>query len=291
MIYPKKKISSIFKNFINTILSDKNAIQIKFKKYMGYDLDLKNPVTFNEKLQWLKLYHRKSEHTITADKYLMRKYVSEIIGSDYLIPLEFQTENPEELLPESIPDYPVIIKVNHDCAGSKIIYNKTEADWVKLRSFFSKKLKKKYYFYGREYQYRDIKPRLIVEKLLLDKHDNIPYDYKVYCFNGKAKMFAVDKDRGKPSKARNWYDLNWDKKEIYWNTPSDDSDIPKPLLLDKIIELSEKIANDFIFIRVDWYILNTELYIGELTLHPGSGLVKFEPQKWDKILGDYIKLP
>ena len=104
-------------------------------------------------------------------------------------------------------------------------------------------------------------------------------------------MIAVDKDRGLPSKSRNWYDLNWNKKKIYWNTRPDDSVIDKPEQLDQIISLSEKIASDFHFLRVDWYILKDAIYIGELTLHPGSGFVPFQPEEWDFKLGELLNLP
>jgi len=160
-----------------------------------------------------------------------------------------------------------------------------------VRNFFQTRLKKNYYFYGREWQYKNIKPRIIVEKLLTYKNGDVFYDYKVYCFNGKAKIVAVDKDREKSTKSRNWYDLDWNKQDIYWNTKGDDSIIEKPKCFDEMIELSEKMSQNFPFLRVDWYLLKNQLFIGELTLHPGSGFVPFYPEKWDTILGDYLKLP
>lgn len=273
------------------ILSDNAVIRMKFKKYLGYELDLENPKTFNEKIQWLKLYDRSAIHTVTADKFLSRKYISDIIGEQYLVPLILQTFNPDYLTANELPDYPFIIKANHDCGGTMIIKNKKDIDWNMVRNFFRTRLKKNYYYYGREWQYKNIKPRIIVEKLLTNTNGDVVYDYKVYCFNGKAKIVAVDKDREKSTKSRNWYDLDWNKKDIYWNTMGDNSIIEKPKCFDEMIELSEKMARSFPFLRVDWYLLKNQLFIGELTLHPGSGFVRFSPEKWDTILGDYLKLP
>jgi hypothetical protein len=286
-----KTLKKSIRKLQNSVLSDKAAIKYKFRKYLGYSLDLNHPKTFNEKLQWLKIYDHSEALTITADKFLSRNYIAETIGDQYLIPLELDTMDTDELIPENLPDHPFIIKANHDCGGTLIIRNKDQVDWDSAKNFFRNRLRKNYYYYGRERQYKNIRPRIIVEKLLLDKKGDVPYDYKVYCFNGKAKILAVDKDRGKSTKARNWYDLDWNKKDIFWNTKGDNSIIEKPASFDKMIELSEKIAEKFLFLRVDWYLLNDQLFIGELTLHPGSGFVPFLPEKWDKILGDFLTLP
>ena len=287
----KKNAKKQIRYIQNILLPDKLAILHKFKKYMGHFPDLKNPKTFNEKMQWLKLNDRSSMHTIAADKYLARNFISEIIGEEYLIPLEFQTYNSCDITSENLPDFPCIIKTNHDCGGTLIVQDKSKVNWSDTQHFFQKRLQKNYFYYGREPQYKYIKSRIIIEKLLLDKTGNIPYDYKVYCFNGKAKMIAVDKDRGKPTKSRNWYDINWKKENIFWNTGGDDSIIAKPESFNSLIDLSEKIAEKFIFVRVDWFELEGKLFIGELTHHPGSGFVKFEPEKWDRVLGDFLKLP
>lgn len=286
----EKFIKNYIRKFQNIMLSDKLIIKYKFNKYIGHFPDLKNPKTFNEKMQWLKLNDHSTIHTISADKYLARDFISEIIGEEYLIPLEYQTYDAYNITPKYLPNHPFIIKTNHDCGGTLIVHDKSIINWTDTQNLFHKRLKKNYFYYGRERQYKDIKPCIIVEKLLIDKTGNIPYDYKVYCFNGKAEMIAVDKNRGKSSKSRNWYNVNWEKKDIYWNTKGDDSIINRPVSFTKMISLSEKIAKQFVFIRVDWYEIEGKLFIGELTHHPGSGFVQFLPDKWDRVLGDFLKL-
>lgn len=265
-------------------------LSYKFKKYIGYYPNLRNPKTYNEKINWLKLHKSNEENRNTADKYLAREFVRKHIGEKYLIPLLFQTYDIEELNDKNVPNTPFIIKVNHDCGGTKIIQDKSNIDWENLRDFFSRKLKNNYYYYGLEPEYKKIKPCIIIEKLLIDSNGDIPNDYKVYCFNGKAKMIAVDKDREKSTKARNWYDMDWNKKDIFWNTKGDDEIIEKPSVFDEMIKLSEKLSSSFNFLRVDWFIVDKSLYIGELTLHPGSGLVPFYPEKWDRLFGDYLDI-
>lgn len=286
-----KSIQKQFLFFLNKNLSDKLIIKLKFKKHIGYAPNLKHPRTFNEKLQWLKLNVRHDNHTIISDKFLARSYISNIIDEKYLVPLLFQTNDLKELRKEILPEAPYVIKTNHDCGGMIFIRNESDFKESKVIPFFEKKLSSSYFYFSREWQYKNIEPCLIIERLLLTKEDKFPFDYKVYCFNGKAKLIAVDKDRGLESKSRHWFDLEWNKKDINWNTASDQSEIKRPLFLKEIIDLSEKLSKDFHFIRVDWYDVDGKLFIGELTLHPGGGIVKFEPEKWDKTLGDMLELP
>ncbi len=283
-------MNKVLKKIIIDTFPKKWVLSYQYKKYLGYYPDFKEPKTFNEKLNWLKVYKDEELNAIITDKYLARNYIKSKIGKKYLIPLLFQTKDPKDICKSSLPDIPFIIKVNHDCGGWKIIKNKEIVDWDGIRDFFSIRLKKNYYYYALEPSYKKIEPCIIVEKLLIDKNGDIPYDYKVYCFNGKAKIIAVDRDRGKETKSRNWYDLDWNKKDVFWNTKGDDIPNRKPKEFDKMVQLSEKLSSTFNFLRVDWYLLENKLYIGELTLYPGAGLVPFYPEKWDRILGDYLEL-
>ncbi|UWX56103.1 hypothetical protein NYZ99_07315 [Maribacter litopenaei] len=140
---------------------DKWVIKYNFWKSRQKSLNLKNPQTLNEKINWLKLYDRRPIQTQCADKYEVRKYVEERIGEDYLVPLYFQTTNPDELIPENIPDIPCIIKANHDSSGGVFVHDKDTLDYAELRNNFKKRLKKNYYHSNKEWQYKNIVPELL----------------------------------------------------------------------------------------------------------------------------------
>lgn len=269
------------------LIPDEKYIKYKFKKYFGYELDLKNPRTINEKLQWLKLYDRTSLHTKCADKFEVREYVEKKIGSEYLIPLVFHTFNYKDINAENLPNFPVVAKTNH-ARGVCIIRDKNKEDFYQIQKKLKEELKNNFYYRTREWQYKNIKPRIIVEKLLLDENDNIPYDYKFICMNGKVEFIQVDMDRFTEHR-KTLYNTNWEKLDFGWNYPIGD-DIEKPKMLHKMVELAEVLSKDFDFVRVDFYTIYEKIYFGELTFHPAGGFGKFTPHKIDLELGKKLHL-
>jgi len=280
-------------------VSDEYIIKKKFKEFMGYELDLENPVTLNEKINWLKLYDRTDLHTQAADKFRVRDYIKEVIGEEYLVPLLYQNDDPEALIPENFPDIPFIIKCNHDSSGGVIVKDKATVDWNKIQKRFKKLLKENYFNSSREWQYKNIKPTVIGETLLTDKNGKIPFDYKIHCLNGKVRMIQVDIDRNSDKHYRNWYNANWEREPYKWSskkgkgkfTDPSDYDIEKPATFDKMVALSEKLAKAFIYVRVDWYDVDGKLYFGELTFHHDGGNRPIEPTEWDTKLGNELVLP
>ena len=275
------------------VLSDEKLLKKSFKKSFGYDIDLDNPITFSEKIQWLKLYDRTPMLTQCADKYKVREFIRDKIGEDYLVPLLFETKNPKDINPENIPDdVPVFIKTNHDSSGGIIIRDKSKVDWKMIQSTLSKLLNQNYYYLNQEWEYKHIERRIIIEKLLLDKNGEKIIDCKILCFNGKARLIIMILDVGLPTQSATFYDISWNKKKIKFS-PSiySEMDFVKPKDLDKIITLTEILSEGFIHVRVDWLYVNKRFYNGEMTFHTASGLNPYRPQKWEKILGDYITLP
>lgn len=272
------------------ILSEEAFIKQTFKYRFGYALDLKNPKTLNEKIQWLKLNDRTSLQALCADKYAVRGYIKDKIGAEYLIPLVYQTQNPVEIVPENIPDFPCIIKANHTSGGAIIVKTKDEVDWKKTRKELAKLLKKNFYYRGREWQYRKIEPRILVEKLLLDENLAIPMDYKLHCFNGKLVFIQVDIDRHTNHK-RNIYNTDWNLLDCCWKYSNETKrDIKKPALFEAMRSLAEAIAQDFCYVRVDLYQVGNKIYFGELTFHSESGFALFIPPEWDRRLGEQLTL-
>jgi len=301
----RKKLSDIFRKsdigyylikpvysiyiLILEFIPDKVIIKSSFKRHMGYSLDLDNPKTLNEKINWLKLNHRKDIHTIIADKYKVRSYIKEKIGEEYLIPMFFQTKDPNYIKPENLPDEPHIIKCNHDSSGGVVVRDKLKIDWKKTRTRFKRLLKSNHYITTREWQYKNIEPRIVVEKLLTTERGNLPDDYKIHCFNGKVVFFGVDVDRHLETRGRNLYDTNWNLIPCNWGRPNG-RDIPKPKNLEQMITLAEVLSKDFIYLRVDFYSVKGKTYFGELTLHQSSGFRKFWQKECDEKFGKMLNI-
>ena len=295
LISPAETLYDGFRNpktlydiYCHRIIPEKIFLKRTFKEKLGYDLNLENPKTFNEKIQWLKLNDRKPLHTLCADKYAVREYIKEKIGEQYLVPLVYHTDNPADIVPENLPDLPCIIKTNHSNGGAIIVKDKSKIDWKHVQRKLARSLKSNFYYHTKEWQYKNIQPRIIVEKLLLDKNLNIPFDYKFHCFNGRLLFIQVDIDRYIDHK-RNIYDPDWNFMDFQLKYENGD-DVEKPDMLNKMKSLAEILAKDFRYIRVDFYNLGSEVYFGELTLHPGSGFETFTPPEWDRKWGDKLIL-
>jgi hypothetical protein len=164
--------------YIHRVIPEKAFLKRNFRKAYKRELNLEKPETLNEKIVWLKLNDRTPLHTQCADKYAVREYVSAKIGAEYLVPLLYMTKNTNEITPNNLPDFPCIIKTNHDSGVGYFVKKKNDVDWKTVRQSLKKRLKHNYYYGKKEWQYKNIKPCIIVEKLLTDKDGNIPYDYK-----------------------------------------------------------------------------------------------------------------
>jgi len=268
-------------------ISDEKYIKYKFKKRFGYTLDFHNPQTINEKIQWLKLYDRSKTHTLCADKFKVREYIKEKIGEQYLIPLIFETKNPSDINKEKLPDYPCVAKVNHS-RGAFLIKDKNTVDFKSIQKILTKELNTNFYFRTREWQYKNIVPRIVVEKMLLDPNGNPPIDYKIWCMNGKVIMFQVDTG-SKGNHIITFLDPSWKTLPFKKNYPVDENVIC-PSNLKEMITIAEKLSEDFLFVRVDLYNINNSIYFGELTFHPESGFGSFTPFEADYKLGQMLNL-
>jgi hypothetical protein len=280
------------------VRSDESAIKWKFEQVMGYVPDLQNPKTLNEKMQWLKLHDRTPLHTQCADKYAVRPYVADKIGAEYLVPLLFHTTDIADLVPENLPDAPFIVKTTHASSGGTIVRDKATADWEALRDTLREQLRADYYFTSKEWQYKNIEPAIVVEALLQDRAGDIPFDYKIHAFNGEPSIIQVDLDRF-TNHRRNLYDLEWRLQPFTWCDWEDGKplwpngrDVPAPAQLQLMLDLTKTLSSDFLYTRVDLYVLNDDqIFFGEITFHHGSGREIFTPAEWDRSLGDRLRLP
>lgn len=273
-------------------LSDETYLKLKFYALIGKKLDLKNPKTFNEKLQWLKLYDRKPEYTMMVDKYLVRDYIKEKLGEEYLIPLLGVWDDPDEIDFEKLPEQ-FVLKCNHNSGlGMYICKDKSQMDIEKVKSELRKGLSQDYYLTGREWPYKSVRPRIIAEQYMEDAKTSELRDYKFFCFNGEVKCFKVDFDRFVSHRA-NYYDTNGKLLPFGEKVcpPDFEREIEMPINLDLMLELAKKLSNGIPFVRVDFYEVNGKVYFGELTFYPASGFGPFIPEEWDFTLGSWISLP
>ncbi len=275
------------------IMGDEYITKEKYKKVFGKELDLDNPQTLTEKIQWLKLNVHEDFHTVCADKYAARQ-IWKKYGDDGLIPLLFMTYDWTDIKKENIPNEPCIVKCNSGSGEYQIIRNKDDVDYEKLRSDCRRWLAENYYYTSQEWQYKNIKPCIIVEKLLQDKNGKIPNDYKLHCINGKVEFVYCSVDR-EGENYRSIYTPAWERMNMEWVAPRDHkgyfgADIEKPKTFSRMLEIAEDIAKKFAYVRVDFYDVDGKLYYGEITLHHGSGFDTFEPNEYDSVYGEKLDL-
>lgn len=260
--------------------------------HTGKKLNLDDPKEFNEKIQWLKVFYHPNKLTQLADKYAVRSYVEEKIGAQYLNEIYGVFEKPEDVPFESLPNQ-FVIKATHTSSFNLIVDDKSRLNKKKALNSFKKWLSiNQYYRMGQEWAYKNIKPRLIVEKFLKEDGKDSLIDYKFYCFNGDAKFIDVHLDRENDHK-QGCFDLNFNllpfDKSSKFKTIG--GKIEKPTNLEEMINLAEALADNLPFVRVDFYSVNGKSVFGEMTFYPGDGRKDFIPDKYNRIIGDYMKLP
>lgn len=270
-------------------LSDEEFLKKKYKVVMGKDLDLDNPKGFNEKLQWLKIHNRKPEYTIMVDKHLAKTYVAEKIGEKYIIPTIGVWDKFEDIDFEKLPNN-FVLKCTHDSGGLVICRDKSKLDLKKTRKKINKCLKRDYYMMAREWAYKDVPRKIICEKYMQDKDKKILPVYKVFCFNGEAKIIQFIQNDKSPMETVDYYDTNWNLLDLKQNFPNSKNPNEKPECLEEIIECAEKLTQNVPFLRGDFYEINGKVYFSELTFYSDGGMASFRPEDWNIKLGEYIKL-
>lgn len=271
------------------LLSDEKYISRQYKKKLGKELNLNDPKTFNEKLQWMKLHYRKEEFTDYVDKYEVRNFVKEKIGNHVLNDLYGVYMNPEEIDLEKLPNS-FVLKVNHGSGQQVICEDKKSLDWEKAKKDFKKYLKQNYFYQGREWAYKNVDPKIISEKFLVDESGKELKDYKIFCFNGDPKIIQVDTGRFTEHK-RNLYDLDWNLLEFKYVRDNTIEKIEKPSKLNEMIDYARTLSEGIPFVRVDFYQVGAQVIFGEMTFFPENAAGKFYPEIQDEVLGSWIKLP
>jgi|SRR5690554_1333397 len=289
MRYIRLLLVNIWIKLSKYITSDKVYLKVYYFLYTREKLDFNNPTKFNEKIQCLKLLNNSPECSVMADKYEVRNYISTIFGDEILIPLIGVWDNFDEIDFSLFPNQ-FVLKTTHDSQSLIICTDKTKFNTLKAKKKLNRSLKRNYFYKGREYPYKDIKPRIIAEKYLVDESKSELKDYKLHCFHGKVQFIQVDFGRFTNHK-RNIYNTSWELQDFEIQKPRDISyAISKPVVLSRMIEIAEIISKEMKYLRVDLYVVNDKIYFGEITFHHGGGIEEFRPKEMNCKIGYLISI-
>lgn len=289
-------MASIISNFFRW-LPDATYLKLLYRFRMGHRLDLKNPQTFTEKLQWLKLYNRKPEYTKMVDKDAVKEYVANIIGEEYIIPTLGVWDKPEDIDWGSLPNQ-FVLKTTHGGGGGGVVIckDKTTFDKTTAIAKLKESMASDIYSGLREWPYKNVPKRIIAEKFMAPEKSPAPKDlpdYKFFCFNGEPKYCQVIRDRH-TKETIDFYDMDWNHMPFVGLNPvarNGLTPVARPGNLDEMKEICRKLADSKSFVRVDLYVIDDKTYFGELTLYPASGMGVFTPSEWNDKLGDWLTLP
>ena len=274
-------------------MDDEKYLKLMFRARMGRRLNLKNPQTFNEKLQWLKLYNRKPEYSDMVDKCEAKKYVAERIGEEFIIPTLGVWDSFDEIDFSSFPNQ-FVLKCTHDSGGLVICKDKANFDIDEARRKINRSLENDYYLWGREWPYKDVLPRIIAEPLLKDDatkegEQECLTDYKLFCFNGVPKIIYISKDKAQ-NPTTDFFDMEFNHLPIRMRDPNSNFLPEKPEKFDEMKKIAKILSAGIPHLRVDFYCANKQLYVGELTFYHCSGFAPIQPEEWAQKMGEWIDL-
>ena len=283
-----EEVTRFLANKTSLLVFDKLFCKAKYRRILKKKLNLKNPQGFNEKMQWLKLYDRNPLYTQLADKYAVREFVQERVGSQYLNELLGVYTSVDEINFDNLPNQ-FALKANHGCGWNIICNNKKQLDIELSKAKLSLWLKSSFYHRKGEWQYKNIPPRIICEKYLGDLNKEVAIDYKFYCFNGKPKFINVVLGRF-INHTEAYYDEKWTLQSFHDDYPFIEKDVPKPDQWELMVELAKKLSAGIKFCRVDLYFYKENVYFGEITFYPYSGFQIFVPPETDYLFGELIDI-
>jgi len=275
---------------IFNMIADKTFVSMMYRIHTGKKINLNNPAGFNEKLQWLKLYDRKPEYINLVDKAKVKDIVGAIIGKEYIIPTLGIWEKAEEKDLTFLPNQ-FVLKCTHDSGSVCVCLDKNAFGLKKAQKKLSKAQRKNLFYWGREWPYKNVKPRILAEKYLVGNEREGLVDYKFMCFNGDVKcVFTVTNRFSQNDMHVTFYDLDWNILPFTRHYKADDKPIERPKSLKQMIGFSKVLSSNIPFARIDWYEIDGHPYFGEITLYPGNGVEEFNPDEWDYKLGSWLDL-
>lgn len=288
---PYKLIVHLNNTSFTRFIPDVLCLKCIYRDQTGKRLDLKNPKGFNEKLQWLKLYNHQPQYNNLVDKFEAKNFVAGIIGEDYIIPSLGVWEDIEDVDISKLPEQ-FVLKTTHDSKGVVICKDRNTFNWEAAKEKLKKHLNKNFYYGGREWPYKDVKPRIIAEEYKEDKVTGELRDYKFFCFNGQPKVLYIAQGRGIGNEVvADFFDMEFNHLDLKIDHEMATSIPEKPYNFDLMKQLASRLSSGLPHVRVDFYEANGNVFFGELTFFHCSGFANFHPDKWDKTFGDWIILP
>ncbi len=269
-------------------IPDKPYLKLVYWIKTGKKLNLKNPQTFCDKLNWLKIHDRRPEYTRMADKLAVREYIKDVLGEDICIPLLGAWEHYDDIDFDALPDQ-FVLKCNHDSGSVKIIKDKAAMDHEALRKFFEGRLALNAFVLGREFPYRDIKPRIFAETYMISQGDVDIRDYKFLCFDGSPKLMYIITDRSNGGQ-KDFYDMDFSHVDITAVYPQATHTPTRPGSFETMKAFAAKLSQDFPFIRIDFFEINGTLHFGEFTFYDDGGFWPKQPEEWEYRMGSWIDL-
>jgi len=269
--------------------ADKRYLKILFRYLMGKECNFDVPQTYSEKLQWLKVYDRNPLYTQLVDKYEVRKFIAERIGENYLIPCLGVWDHFDEIDFDKLPSQ-FVLKCTHDSGGLIICKDKSKLDRNRAKKKIEHCLKRNYFLNYREWPYKDVNPRIIVEQYTVDESGYELKDYKIFCFDGEPKAMYIVTDRGTDTKF-DFFDTNFHHLPFTNGYPNADKEIRKPENFEKMLRIAGELSRGMPQVRVDLYNVSGTIFFGEMTFYHMSGIMPFEPESWDYKFGNWINLP
>ena len=274
-------------------MPDELYLKLCYRAIFGRKLDLKNPKTYNEKLQWMKLFDRNPLYRTLVDKYAVREYVAENVGQEYLIPMVGGPWNdPDEIDFDALPER-FVLKCNHGSTTNILCKDKSCLDIPKAKAKLKKWLGMSWYWYGREWPYKDLTPCIYAESYMEDTQDGELRDYKFFCFDGKPRYMLLSTDRSdetKPTRG-DFFDMDFNHMPFHKKHLNAEVCPDKPRNFEAMKVLAAKMSQGLPAVRIDLYDVNGKIYFGEYTFFSGSGFGPFHPDEWDEKLGELIPLP
>lgn len=285
------KLCRLFLRYFGQYLSDSLYLKLSFFASMGYRLNLKKPVTYNEKLQWLKLNDRNPLYTTLVDKLSVKKWVESKIGSEYIIPTLKIYHDVDEINLEELPNQ-FVLKTTHygDSLGVVVCKDKSIFNLASAKERLAKSMTLDYYKAGREWPYKNVQRLIIAEEYKEDQFGELR-DYKFFCFNGKVKAMFIASDRSTGNVFFDYYDENFNHLDFVQSHPMSGKAIEKPENYEEMIRIASALSGGLTHVRVDLYNVNGKIYFGEMTFYHYGGMVPFHPKEWDYKFGSWLVLP
>lgn len=269
-------------------IPDEPYLKMVYRIKTGKKLNLKNPKTFCDKLNWLKLHDIHPEYTRLADKIAVREYLKEVLGEDICIPMLGAWAHYDDIDFDALPDQ-FVLKCNHDSGSVKIIKDKSKMDHAELRKFFEGRLRLNPYVLGREYPYRDIKPMIMAEKYMVPEGESDLNDYKFMCFHGKPEIMYIITERSNGGR-KDFYDMDFHHLALTGVYPNAEHPPVCPTCIEQMRDLATKLCKEITFVRVDFFEIGGKVYFGEFTFYDDGGFWPKEPEKWEYKMGDMIEI-